>query len=75
MNEGQKKFYDFILERVSDDNKNKAEKLLTESFSRQADGTFDSAYITAFIPELLKIIKYEFSDEVKSVLSDYKTKE
>lgn len=72
MNQGQEKFFNFILERVSQENQEKAKELLTESFGKQADGTFNQEYMMSFIPKMLQLIKPEFLEEVKGIMMNHK---
>lgn len=72
MNDGQKKFLEFILERVQDEKKEEAQALLSESFSRQAEGTFDQEYLQAFIPRMLSCIREDAVDEVKNIMMNFR---
>ena len=72
MNNGQEKFFNFIMERVDLENQDKAKELLSESFAKQDEGTFNQEYMMSFIPRLLKLIKPEFLDEVKNIMSNHK---
>lgn len=45
MNQGQEQFYSFIMKYVKDGKQDEAKALLSESFAKQADGTFDKAYL------------------------------
>lgn len=72
MNSGQEKFLNFIMERVELENQNKAKELLSESFAKQEDGTFNKEYMMNFIPRMLELIKPEFIDEVKNIMSNHK---
>nr|WP_307991524.1 hypothetical protein [uncultured Niameybacter sp.] len=72
MNQGQEKFFNFILERVSQENQEKAKELLAESFGKQADGTFNQEYMMSFIPRMLQLIKPEFLEEVKGIMMNHK---
>lgn len=68
----QEKFYNFIMERVTD--KDKAKELLAESFKKQEEGSFNKEYMMTFIPKMLQIIKPEFIDEVKEIMANHKSK-
>ena len=72
MNNGQEKFFNFIMERVDLENQDKAKELLSESFAKQDEGTFNKEYMMSFIPRMLKLIKPEFLDEVKNIMSNHK---
>ena len=71
MNNGQEKFLNFILERVDAENIEKAKELLNESFAKQADGTFNKAYMIGFMPRMLELIKPEFVEEIKNIMLNY----
>lgn len=72
MNNGQEKFFNFIMEKVSEDNETKAKELLKESFSKQDDGTFNKEYMMSFIPRMLELIKPECLEEVKNIMMNHK---
>ena len=72
MNSGQEKFFNFIMERVDLENQDKAKELLSESFAKQDEGTFNQEYMMNFIPRMLKLINPEFLDEVKNIMSNHK---
>lgn len=72
MNQGQEKFFKFIMQNVAEDNQNKAEELLKESFAKQADGTFNQEYMMAFIPRMLELIKPENVEQVKTIMMNHK---
>lgn len=72
MNQGQEKFFNFILERVDEKNQEKAKELLAESFGKQADGTFSQEYMMSFIPRMVALIKPEFLEEVKGIMMNHK---
>lgn len=72
MNSGQEKFLNFIIERVELENQNKAKELLSESFLKQEEGSFNKEYMMSFIPRMLELIKPEFIDEVKNIMNNHK---
>jgi hypothetical protein len=72
MNNGQERFFSFIMERVELENQDKAKELLKESFAKQEEGTFNQEYMMNFIPRMLELIKPECIDEVKSIMSNHK---
>lgn len=71
MNQGQNMFYSFILERVTDDNKEAAQKLLQDSFARQASGNFTQEYLLETQEKLLKMLKPEAVEEVKAAMAHF----
>lgn len=71
MNPGQEMFYNFYMERVKDDKKGEAEALLKDSFARQADSTFDKAYLEQIIPKMLSLVKPEATPEVKQAMEHF----
>lgn len=72
MNNGQERFFNFIIERVELENQDKAKELLNESFAKQDEGTFNKEYMMNFIPRMLELIKPEFIDEVKNIMTNHK---
>lgn len=72
MNQGQEKFFNFIMQNVDDENKDKAKELLCESFAKQDNGTFTKEYMTTFIPRMLKLIKPENLEIVKNIMLNHK---
>lgn len=72
MNSGQEKFYNFIIQNVEEKNHDKAKELLSESFGKQDNGTFNKEYMTEFIPRMLALIKPESLEQVKSIMMNHK---
>lgn len=72
MNQGQEMFYNFIMQNVEDENKDRAKELLSESFKKQDDGTFNQEYMVSFIPRMLELIKPESVEQVKSIMMNHK---
>lgn len=72
MNKGQEMFYNFIMQNVEDENKDRAKELLSESFKKQDDGTFNQEYMMSFIPRMLEIIKPESVEQVKNIMMNHK---
>ena len=72
MNNGQERFFSFIMERVELENQDKAKELLNESFAKQEEGTFNQEYMMNFIPRMLELIKPECIDEVKNIMVNHK---
>lgn len=71
MNQGQKKFFDFILERTKAGRAAEAESLLKEGFAKQADGTFTPEYLAGYTPQLLALLKPEHVDEVRQITEQF----
>lgn len=71
MNPGQEKFYQFIMMNVAEENQDKAKELLSESFGKQDDGTFDQEYMSSFIPKMLSLIKPENVEQVKNIMQNH----
>lgn len=69
MNPGQSQFFNFIMERVTDQDAAKA--LLESNFQKQADGTFTKDDLFATQEELMKILKPEAVEEVKSAMAHF----
>ena len=65
MNQGQQKFFDFVMERVREDKAEEAKAMLLENFKRQEEGTFTQEYMQQNAPKLLLLIQPEFVEEFK----------
>lgn len=72
MNKGQEMFYNFIMQNVEDENRDRAKELLAESFKKQDDGTFNQEYMMSFIPRMMKLIKPESVEQVKNIMLNHK---
>lgn len=68
MNQGQEKFYTFILERVEDGKKELAINLLEEGFKKQADGSFNNEYMQQYILRMMPLLKIKHHAEVKDIM-------
>lgn len=75
MNSGQVKFHEFIMNNVKNGCELQADELLAESFDKQDNRTFDSAYLEAFIPRMMKLIKPESVEQVKNIMMNFKPEE
>ena len=71
MNEGQEKFFNFILDRVQEGKQDEAKALLSESFQKQQDGTFNMEYLNTFIPKMMSILKPEYLEEVQQIMKNF----
>lgn len=74
MNEGQKMFYSFIMDRVKVENKTGAEQMLQEGFEKQNLGEFTLEYLEQYIPKMLENIVPEKIEEVKNAMESFKNK-
>lgn len=72
MNEGQKKFQEFIMNAVKEERKEEAGKLLEESFAKQADGSFNMMYLASFVPKMMDMIKPDQLENVRSVMENFR---
>ncbi len=48
MNQGQEKFFSFIMERIAKEHEETAKALLSENFAKQQAGTFTQEDVVAF---------------------------
>lgn len=65
MNIGQKKFYDFVMERVQNGKEEQIKAIMNESFKRQEDGTFTKEYMAEIAPKMIALIRTECVEEFK----------
>lgn len=74
MNPGQKMFHDFFMKMVQDGKAEEAERALAESFEKQANGTFDAAYLQSIVPKYYALIKPEYKDQLKKAMESFASK-
>lgn len=71
MNQGQERFFNFIMERVQSGKQEEAKELLNESFSKQTEGTFNREYLEEFSQKMIAILKPENIEEVKNIMTQF----
>ena len=71
MDHGQEQFYNFILERVQEGKQDDAKALLSESFAKQADCSFNAEQMENFIPRMMAILKPECMEEVQNIMQGF----
>ena len=71
MDQGQEKFFNFIMQRVQDDKREEAKKLLNDNFTKQAAGEFNQEAMKNSISKILKILKPEHLEEVKGIMQQF----
>lgn len=71
MNQGQKQFYDFIVERVRPDKAEEAKALLEENFKKQAEGRFTKDDIANFAPKITAMLQPEKIEEVHAAMRHF----
>jgi len=71
MDAGQEKFYNFIVERVRDDQKDSVKEMMLDNFKKQADGTFTREDMQKTQGTLMKALKPEAVEEVKAAMAHF----
>jgi len=71
MNPGQEQFYHFILERVGEEHQNTIKELMGENFKKQAEGTFTRDDMVKTQEALMKMVKPEALEEVKTAMAHF----
>lgn len=71
MNQGQQFFYDFFMERVIEGKEEEAKTLLNTGFDKQAEGTFDAAYLKEVMPKYFELIKPEFVEDLQQAMAHF----
>ncbi len=74
MNQGQEKFYQFIMERVQEDKAEDAKALLEEHFRKQQEVGFTKDDIRQFIPKMTALLKPDHRDEVSGIMKEFAEK-
>lgn len=65
MNEGQQRFYDFVMARVKEGKEEEIKALMNESFKRQQEGTFTKEYMAEIAPNMIMMLRPECAEEFK----------
>ena len=65
MNDGQKRFYDFAVERVQPGKEEEIRAIMNESFKRQDEGTFTKEYMAEIMPKMVALLRPECINEFK----------
>lgn len=66
MNEGQQRFYEFVMERVQEGKEEEIKAIMSESFKRQQEGIFTKEYMTEIVPKMIMLLKPECVEEFKN---------
>ena len=74
MKEGEKKFYDFIIDRTKEDHKEDMKRLLAEMMERKTTDKLDKMYLMSVAPRAFSYLDPESVDEVKKVISEFSAK-
>jgi hypothetical protein len=73
MNPGQEQFFNFFMQRVIPGKEEEARALLNAGFEKQADGTFNAAYLTEVMPKYFALIRPEFADDVNNAMAHFRS--
>lgn len=71
MNRGQELFYRFFMERAQEGKEEEAKALLADSFAKQAEGTFNLAYLQEVMPKFFAIVKPEALKEAEEAMRHF----
>jgi len=71
MNPGQEQFYNFIMERILEEHKDTVKELMNKNFRKQADGAFTRADMMETQEMLMKMLKPEAMEEVKTAMAHF----
>jgi hypothetical protein len=71
MNQGQTQFYNFFMNMVKEDKKEEAKEVLLKGFEKQAEGTFDKAYLESVMPTYFSLIKPECESMLKEAMAHF----
>ena len=66
MDEGQQRFYEFVMKRVQDGKEEEIKAIMSESFKRQQEGTFTKEYMTEIVPKMIMLLKPECVEDFKN---------
>lgn len=65
MNQGQQKFYDFVMERVQTGKEEEIRAIIRESFRRQDEGIFTKEYMAETALKMISLLRPECVEEFK----------
>lgn len=65
MNEGQQRFYEFVMSRVIEGKEEEIKAIMNESFKRQQEGTFTKEYMAGTAPKMIMLLRPECVEEFK----------
>jgi ketol-acid reductoisomerase len=65
MNEGQQRFFDFVMERVRKGKEEEIKAIMGESFKRQQEGTFTKEYMAETVSKMIMLLRPECAEEFK----------
>lgn len=71
MEQGQRQFYNYIIERVKEDRLEDAKMLLGDSFRKQSDGEFSRDDAVQFASKIEGLLKEDKVSEVRSVMQNF----
>ena len=71
MNARQEQFYKFFMEKVIEEKKEEAKKLLEETFEKQNKGNFNIQYFREVAPKYMALVKDEHKDGLNKVMEQY----
>lgn len=71
MNQGQEKFFNFILDRVKEGKVEEAKALLADSFKKQNEGTFTQDDASSFMTKVMNLLKPEHIEEVQAITKNF----
>jgi hypothetical protein len=71
MNDGQAKFFEYMVDCIQNDKKEEGTLLLEKAFQNQADASFGVKELEDFNAQILEMIKPEHLKEVKDILNKF----
>ncbi|WP_099223372.1 hypothetical protein [Listeria costaricensis] len=71
MNDGQKQFFQFIMERTESSNEAAMKELLENAFEQQKNGTFEQKDMMAMVPKMVAFLREDAREEVMAIVKEY----
>ncbi len=71
LNEGQKAFYGFVMQRIQSGKESDAEAIMQEAFARYKDGTFTKEYMNDVGMRVMALLRFECITEFLSAAKDF----
>ncbi|WP_239256990.1 hypothetical protein [Listeria ilorinensis] len=74
MNDGQKQFFQFIMDRTEPGNEEAMKELLENVFQQQEKGTFAQMEMMAMVPKMVAFLREDAREEVMEIVKEYGSK-
>lgn len=71
MNNGQQKFFEYMMSCIDIENQGKVQEMLKENFVKQQNNTFTSEDALSFMNRVLPLAKSEKLEELQKIMTQF----